>query len=52
MSPSEIKTFEDLWKKLTEMFYAIVNFIKKALGVNIDVGATETANIENINPIY
>ncbi len=48
MSASEIKSFEDIWAKLMEFFDAIVKFIKKALGIKIDVGATESLYIDNI----
>lgn len=48
MSNSEIKTFEEFWAKLMKFFDEIVKFIKKALGVKIDVGATESLNIDNV----
>ncbi len=48
MSAGEIKTFEEFWAKLMSFFDAIVTFIKKALGVKIDIGATESMNISNI----
>lgn len=49
MSNSEIKTFEEFWAKLMGFFDAIITFIKNALGIKIDVGATETMDIGNIN---
>lgn len=48
MSNNEIITFEQFWEKLMGFFDAILTFIKKALGIKIDIGATETINIDNV----
>lgn len=52
MSNKEIMTFEQLWQKIWEIIYAIINFFKGAEGGNGGhgqiPGATETFNYDNI----
>ncbi len=51
MSLSEIKSFEDLWKKIMEIFYAILEFFRGAHKEPVDVGSN-TVRYDSIKPVY
>ncbi len=50
MSLSEIKSFEDLWKKIWEIIYAILNFFRGADKEPVDVGSN-TVRYDSIKPV-
>ena len=49
MSASEIKSFEDLWKYLWSIIYAILDFFRNAGKEPVVVG-TETVRYDSIKP--
>ena len=51
MSASEIKSFEDLWKYLWSIIYAIINFFKGAGKDDIDIGSN-TVKFDHITNVY
>ena len=51
MSASEIKSFEDLWQYLMKIFYAILDFFRKADKEPVDVGSN-TVRYDSIVPVY
>ena len=52
MSASEIKSFEDLWKYLWNIFYAILDFFRGALGkAEVDIG-TNTVKFDSVSNVY
>lgn len=51
MNLSEIKSFEDLWKKLWEIIYAVLEFFRGAGKDNVEVG-TETVKFDSVKPVY
>ena len=51
MSASEIKSFEDLWKKIMEIFYAILDFFRGAKIDNVPVGSN-TVKFDSVKPVY
>lgn len=51
MSASEIKSFEDLWKYLMKIFYAILDFFRGAGKEPVDVGSN-TVRYDSIKPVY
>ena len=51
MSASEIKSFEDLWQKIMEIFYAILDFFRGAGIHDVEIGTTEV-NIDGFKPVY
>ena len=51
MSASEIKSFEDLWKKIMEIFYAILDFFRGAGKDSVDVGSN-TVMFDSISEVY
>lgn len=50
MNLSEIKSFEDLWKKLWEIIYAVLAFFKGANKEPVDVGSN-TVHFDSIKPV-
>lgn len=51
MSASEIKSFEDLWKYLWSIIYAILNFFRGAGKDNVPVG-TDTVKFDSVSNVY
>ena len=51
MSASEIKSFEDFWKYLWNIFYAILEFFRGAKKEPVDVGSN-TVRYDSIKPVY
>ena len=51
MNPNEIKSFEDLWKKLWEIIYAIINFFKGAGKDDVDIGSN-TVKFDSVSNVY
>ena len=49
MSASEIKSFEDLWKYLWSIIYAILDFFRGAGKDRVDVGSN-TVMLDSIKP--
>ena len=51
MSASEIKSFEDLWKKIMDIFYAILDFFRGAGKDSVDVGSN-TVKFDSVSNVY
>ena len=51
MSASEIKSFEDLWKYLWSIIYAILDFFRGAGKEPVKVG-TDTIRYDSITKVY
>lgn len=52
MSANEIKSFEDLWKKIMDIFYAILDFFRGALEKpEVNVGSN-TVKFDSIDSVY
>ena len=51
MNANEIKSFEDLWQKLWEIIYAIINFFKGAGKDDIDIGSN-TVKFDSVTNVY
>ena len=51
MSASEIKSFEDFWKYLWSIIYAILNFFRGAKIDNVPVGSN-TVKFDSISEVY
>ena len=51
MNASEIKSFEDLWKKLWSIIYAVIAFFKGANIDNVQIGDS-TAKFDSIVTVY
>ena len=52
MNLKEIESFEDLWKKLWEIIYAVIAFFRDGKGGKdtIEVG-TDTVKFDSVNPV-
>ena len=51
MSASEIKSFEDFWKYLWSIFYAILDFFRGAKIDNVPVDSN-TVKFDSVKPVY
>lgn len=51
MNLKEIKSFEDLWKKLWEIIYAVLAFFRGAGKDPVDVGSN-TLHYDSISSVY
>ncbi len=52
MSASEIKSFEDLWKYLWSIFYAILDFFRGALEKpEVNIG-TNPVKFDSVSDVY
>lgn len=51
MNANEIKSFEDLWKKLWEIIYAIIAFFKGAGKDDVDIGSN-TVKFDSVTNVY
>lgn len=51
MSNKEIMTFEQLWKKIWEIIYAIIAFFKGAGKDDVDIGSN-TVKFDSVSNVY